>query len=34
MCENFIEVKMMELVEVKQQLEKVASRLVDFRGSL
>ncbi|OUB23310.1 hypothetical protein BK739_28230 [Bacillus thuringiensis serovar pirenaica] len=31
---NYIEVKEMELVEIRQELEKMAKRLAAFRGSL
>ncbi|PEY38928.1 peptide chain release factor 2 [Bacillus cereus] len=31
---NYIEVKSMELVEIRQELEKMAKRLAAFRGSL
>ncbi|MDQ1000832.1 hypothetical protein QFZ28_001232 [Neobacillus niacini] len=30
----FIEVKKMELAEIRNELEKTAKRLADFRGSL
>ncbi len=30
----FIEVKEMELAEIRNELEKIAKRLADFRGSL
>ncbi|PEZ07229.1 peptide chain release factor 2 [Bacillus sp. AFS018417] len=31
---NYIEVTKMELVEIRQELEKMAKRLAAFRGSL